>query len=202
MCQTVVMRSLNLTCVALGSLGSLVACRSQPQLSEEPLRAEPASAPPQVQLPTELADRAASSWDYLRARYDANGDGRIDLEEYDRGDDPFQRLDLNEDGAVTVADFPELESSSFRGFYRDQRVLRVLGTYFQADDDSSTLHLDELEWMVSTYDTNLDEHVDEDEFRAGALEFEREIEDGDVSGTSRAMMGEYEPWALLVEYLG
>lgn len=49
----------------------------------------------------------ASAWDYLRTRYDSDGDGHIMRAEYSRSDDGFAHLDADKDGAVTSDDFAE-----------------------------------------------------------------------------------------------
>jgi len=108
-------------------------------------------------------------------------------------------LDRDDDGVLSIADFPDLDAESFRGFYHDQRALRVIGAHFQADEDMAELRLDELEWMITTYDLDHDDMIDAGEFAAGAEEYRREIDDGDDSGTERAMMGDYDPWEVLLE---
>lgn len=147
----------------------------------------------------DLTGSASSNWDYLLAKYDRDGDRRIEAREYDRERARFDLLDHDADGTLTEADFPELDSASFRGSYRDQRAERVLAAHFQADDDNAELRLDELEWMITTYDTDLDETLDAREFAAGPAQNRRELDDGDASGTERAMMGTYEPWEVLLE---
>ena len=47
----------------------------------------------------------APAWHFLRARYDADGDGRIQAAEYTRSAEAFHRLDADGDGLVTAADF-------------------------------------------------------------------------------------------------
>ena len=49
----------------------------------------------------------ANAWELLRQKHDGNKDGRISADEYDRGEDRFQRLDRNSDGVLTEDDFPE-----------------------------------------------------------------------------------------------
>lgn len=44
------------------------------------------------------------AWDYLAKTYDKNGDGRITLEEFGRGERGFRNLDRNGDGAITAED--------------------------------------------------------------------------------------------------
>jgi hypothetical protein len=44
-------------------------------------------------------------WELLRKQHDKNADGKIAKDEYDRGEDRFRRLDRNEDGVISAADF-------------------------------------------------------------------------------------------------
>jgi len=44
-------------------------------------------------------------WDFLREKYDADGNGRIRPREYPRGAEAFRRLDVDGDGVLTPADF-------------------------------------------------------------------------------------------------
>ena len=47
----------------------------------------------------------APAWHFLRARYDADQDGRIQRAEYQRSTEAFRRLDADSDGVVSAADF-------------------------------------------------------------------------------------------------
>jgi hypothetical protein len=44
-------------------------------------------------------------WKALASKHDADGDGRIDLSEYPRGEERFRALDRNGDGGLTSDDF-------------------------------------------------------------------------------------------------
>lgn len=46
-----------------------------------------------------------SAWDLVRSEHDRNKDGKVTAAEYPRGEERFQRLDRNGDGALTEADF-------------------------------------------------------------------------------------------------
>lgn len=63
------------------------------------------------------------AWDYLRDKYDANGDGQLTAAEYTRGPDKFQRLDANRDGVISPKDWGGVNSrkKSFGG--RQKRSL-------------------------------------------------------------------------------
>jgi hypothetical protein len=47
----------------------------------------------------------APAWHFLRTRYDADHDGRIERAEYPRSSEAFQRLDADGDGVVGASDF-------------------------------------------------------------------------------------------------
>lgn len=49
-------------------------------------------------------DAARSVWDYLAARYDTDGDGKISEKEYSRGKARFARLDRDGNGFIEKAD--------------------------------------------------------------------------------------------------
>jgi Ca2+-binding EF-hand superfamily protein len=46
-----------------------------------------------------------SVWDHILKTSDKDGDGKVTMAEYGRGEKPFQNLDRNKDGAITAADF-------------------------------------------------------------------------------------------------
>lgn len=51
------------------------------------------------------AGNASGAWTLLAERHDANKDGKISPDEYDRGTAKFAALDRNGDGVLTAADF-------------------------------------------------------------------------------------------------
>lgn len=55
------------------------------------------------------------AWEYLRERYDRNGDGRISAEEYPRGKEAFARLDRNGDARLDASDFEGTDRRGRRG---------------------------------------------------------------------------------------
>lgn len=57
--------------------------------------------------PRDPRGEAPAAWHFLRARYDRDGDGRIERTEYTRSPEAFQRLDADGDGVIAVADFDE-----------------------------------------------------------------------------------------------
>lgn len=50
------------------------------------------------------ADSAKTVWEYLSGRYDTDGDGKIDKEEYTRGATQFDRLDKDKNGFIEKSD--------------------------------------------------------------------------------------------------
>jgi Ca2+-binding EF-hand superfamily protein len=48
-------------------------------------------------------------WEWLRARFDADSNGRIGRSELPRAGETFERLDLDGDGEITAADFDPLQ---------------------------------------------------------------------------------------------
>ena len=53
----------------------------------------------------EFDPRTLAVWDFVRAKYDADGDGRVQRVEYGRDDRAFFQLDADRDGTVTRLDF-------------------------------------------------------------------------------------------------
>ena len=49
-------------------------------------------------------DAVKTIWEYLARRYDADGDGRISMVEYRRGEAQFARLDKDKNGYIEEAD--------------------------------------------------------------------------------------------------
>ncbi len=149
----------------------------------------------QVSAPMELDDSVDSSWAYLARKYDIDGDGRITVQEYQREGGHFDRLDRNEDGVVTAADF-ERTPGRREGMMRGMRAQRLVAVYFQIDEPGS-LALDELEQAVAAYDDNGDGLVGEAEFDAHAEDRKVEAPGGESRMMKMAMRG-VEPWAALV----
>lgn len=56
--------------------------------------------------------KAASTWDYLAEKYDADGDGKITEEEYGRDELHFKRLDVDKDGVIAQAELDERDRSA------------------------------------------------------------------------------------------
>ena len=58
--------------------------------------------------------KAASTWDYLAEKYDADGDGKITEEEYGRDELHFKRLDVDKDGVIARSEEHTSELQSRR----------------------------------------------------------------------------------------
>ena len=173
------------TCFAL-ALAACAACSTtdapQPAVAEDP-------PPPQHE--GEAYDHV---WDYLQARYDADGDGRVSREEYGRDEQAFVRLDADGDGWIAAADFADAVDGV------DMLMAQLLlGLYMQDDDDPLRLEADELEAAFGVYDENFDARITDAEFEAAhaqraqyGLAMEQEV----VAG-----MSEYGAFALLLQGL-
>ena len=48
-----------------------------------------------------------AAWKFLLGKYDANKDGKVSADEYQRDASTFKRLDRNEDGVLTAADWAD-----------------------------------------------------------------------------------------------
>jgi hypothetical protein len=53
----------------------------------------------------EFDPRTLAVWEFLRAKYDHDGDGRVERGEYGRDEQAFFHLDADRDGLVTRLDF-------------------------------------------------------------------------------------------------
>lgn len=111
----------------------------------------------------------ASVFDHLRATYDANGDGVVTADEYDRAGGAFARLDRVPDGRIGPEDFAP-RGRRPRGLAADdarvRRAAALLAWYFQDDDRPQQLEADELLLAFAAYDANGDGRVGRREFEA------------------------------------
>ena len=146
------MRSLGLLVAAtvlLSLLGGCV-CGKRPRCCPPvgTARAEPA-------LPDGPYARQSgqTAWDYLRAKYDADADGRITAAEYDRGEAAFTRLDKDGDGTITE---PDLKPGPVHGLM----VRMILVQWFQDDAQPMLLAREELERALEATDADEDGVLD------------------------------------------
>jgi hypothetical protein len=108
-----------------------------------------------------------TTWDYLQAKYDADGDGQVSLAEYDRGEESYARHDKNGDGTVSFADYdPEVQRKRSEARRVAARAQPVLALYFQDDADPDRFDLAELERALAVYDAAGDGAITFDEFEA------------------------------------
>ncbi len=74
-------------------------------LARAPAPAVPAEERAAPAAPAAESEPGLRVLDFLRAKYDADADGRIARGEYRRGAEAFGRLDADGDGLVSAADF-------------------------------------------------------------------------------------------------
>ena len=85
--------------------------------------------------------RSADVFKFLSEKYDADKDGKITAEEYDRSEENFERFDTNKDGVLTAADWSGQSARSRRGQRRGDSDAPAVGE--QAPDIKLTEILDE-----------------------------------------------------------
>ena len=129
--------------------------------------------------PVVASDDVDNAFVWLADRYDADGDGTITEEEFDREGAEFARLDRNEDGVLDAADYPAPKSQgpptdgadrwnampasskeSYRAMYDGRAVLL---TYFQPDEEATELPRDAMLWIFDELDTDESRDLDESE---------------------------------------
>jgi hypothetical protein len=97
-----------------------------------------------------------SIWAYLAAKYDADGDGQVAAAEYDRGQDTFERLDTDGDGALTTVDFASDTSSP--PMTREQEATLTVWRVFRRHQDMDVSR-DELIETLTELDVDSDERL-------------------------------------------
>lgn len=118
-----------------------------------------ASGSPSAVIATPARPSAPDVWAFYAGRYDADADGRITRDEYDRGEEAFARLDANADGALTAADFQD--PMRMDRFISRMAVARL----FQGDAEPE-LTLAELEGRFAEIDADGDGELTPRELRA------------------------------------
>jgi Ca2+-binding EF-hand superfamily protein len=156
--------------------------------TKEEIAAEPV-------LPMDVAGTVDTRWDYLLGKYDADGDGRIAAEEYDRGELAFTRLDQSGDGHLTEVDFAS--GPSREAMMGEMRAQRMLGRYFQDGVDPTLLTRVELEATFSVYDVDGNEILIQEEFAAHQAAAQVGLAQDDSRMVQR-MMGDVDPWDALL----
>ena len=85
--------------------------------------------------------KSADVFKFLAGKYDADKDGKISSEEYDRSKENFTRFDTNKDGVLTAADWSGNSGRSRRGQPRGKSNAPSVGD--QAPEIKLTEILDE-----------------------------------------------------------
>ena len=80
--------------------------------------------------------RSADVFKFLAEKYDADKDGKITAEEYDRSEENFTRFDTNKDGVLTAADWSSRTGRTRRGQPRGSSDAPAVGE--QAPDFTLT----------------------------------------------------------------
>lgn len=99
------MRTAVLALFLLTPLGACACPRGAPALPRPAAGRAPHALPRERALARAAGLGHAAVWRYLAATYDADQDGRVTAEEHGRGPEVFARLDHDQDGALTPADF-------------------------------------------------------------------------------------------------
>ncbi len=190
------------TPLLLLALASSLACRSTdpteggPSSAAEPTTRSDAPLP----LAPDDAGAAADTFGFLLGRYDADGDEVITRAEYTRHDGQFALWDRDEDGRLTASDW-SAGTLEVMPQILELRKRRVLGRYFQADDDLGVLSIDELaEAFLTHYDgatgETPDEALSEAEFQAVAPQRVVCLP-GDESMQLQSYSNTSDPWSAL-----
>lgn len=152
----------------------------------------PIAAMTDTSVPMAMGDEVDSPWEYLKRKYDADEDGRVTQDEYDRERTQFDRLDRSGDGVITAEDFARTGRGNRMQAYRAQRTV---SSYFQLDEENDHLPLAELEEAFGRYDADGDAVIDRVEFELAAEERRVALPGAE---RMRRMMGDADPWDLLL----
>ena len=174
---------------ASGVLLALSSCRTT---TDQSVRSGETIAPPMV-----VDDSIDSNWDYLRQKYDTDGDGAITSAEYTRSETAFGRLDRNGDGTISDTDFQRGGGMNREQSRARSRGRRFLARYFQGEGDAGSLERAELTAAFTAFDTSKDGTIDEEEFKCAAEQVKQDLP-GDDSRMVARSMGDVEPWDGLV----
>lgn len=110
-----------------------------------------------------MAKDESTVWEYVRNKYDADGDGFVARAEYDRDTESFERMDRNEDGRLGPDEFTA-DVVSMKRMHR-YATRMVLMRYFQTGDPSALTWV-EIETVFAATDANSDGVLSEAEFAA------------------------------------
>lgn len=101
-----------------------------------------------------------TTWEFLKNKYDKDGDGAITPEEHGRGQEAFRHLDKDRDGKIAAADFQLPDPMS--QFVATMTIAR----YFQTDEDPLAISLAEVEAAFAAHDADRDGDLSPAEFEA------------------------------------
>ncbi len=170
--------------------------KASPLESQESAPSESASRIEKATGAVDSEGRFRSTVDFLLARHDANGDGRITPQEYGRSGENFSRLDKNEDGVLSAEDWvrPSSDGRMHIGKgterARAERAGLVLAEYFQ-EADAAHFETTELAASFKVYDTSGDGKLTADEFQCAC-----EARKVDLPGMQRRLR--QSPWETLI----
>lgn len=185
-------------------LALLTACsavdteREGPVATSEPIPANTAFEPAAPEIAArDYLPEVEDTFGHLLVRYDADGDGAIARVEYTRQEFQFDRWDTDGDGLLTAADWEGVNPRIMTEILSIQKE-RVLGRYFQADDDDTVLLLEELTEAFEAYDgASGDGELNQAEFNARA-EARLVSLPGDQSMMMQSYTGGMNPWFSLL----
>ena len=123
---------------------------------EEDEEPPPAGTKPTTEPEPETKSDGETVWNYLKRKYDADGDDVVSKVEYDRGEEQFKRLDRNGDGQLTSEDVARGRAG--------RMAQQVLARYFQADDNRRELKFEEIGQAFAKADTDKDSALSLAEF--------------------------------------
>ena len=145
--------------------------------------------------PPAPAARESEAWAFLSAHYDHDHDGRITPAEYTRGADAFARLDLDGDGAITVADCtkppPSPEALAMRDAVGAQLAALL---YLSPPGNHHTLEREALPAAVAALDKNGEGRLQAAEFAAHS----RGPDAPFMPPMMATLIDDGDPWAMLV----
>jgi hypothetical protein len=136
----------------------------------------------------------ATPWSHLRARYDRNGDGRIEAGEYPRSEQSFRNLDRDRDGVITAGDLeipPAMPPDLVAPFILVRRF---------AGPEADAIAIADIGEAFESVDLDRDGAMDRAEFHGGEPppgpdRFLALTTAADRDGDGRLSLAEIESWA-------
>ena len=122
-----------------------------------------------------------SAWQHVAQRYDRDADGVVERDEYGRAEADFARLDADDDGRLTAADFPDERFARDLGI-RDMPAERraelgaryaaraVVLAYFRPEPEISEIAREQLELGLARLDGDGSGSLDAAEFARATAE--------------------------------